>query len=149
MKNCSKRVIPLRHVVFTIQVISLIFSVFHRAMPQPVAVVTYCLGVFTAPYLMLSYGCRYLSSAKWWSWECIPFVLETAFSVLYAGASIYGIRYHSNETLFVGLLTAFLVDALLCTLGYIGYLVEENTYEKTRPGAICDRVSAPHHGNSI
>lgn len=130
MKNDSNRTIPFRHVVFTIQVVSFIISAFHKTMPQPVAVITYCIAVFTAPFLMLSYGYRYLSNAKWWAWECIPFALEIAFSILYTGASIYGIRYHSNEALFVWLLTIFLIDALLCTLGYVGYLAVGNTYEE-------------------
>lgn len=130
MKNSSNSAVRFRHVVFTIQVISFIISAFHKTMPQPVAVITYCIAVFTAPFLVLSYGHRYMRSTKWWTWEGIPFILETAFSIIYTGSAIYGIRYYTNEALFVGLLTVFLADALLCTLGYLGYLAEENEYLK-------------------
>lgn len=118
----SKRTVPLRHAIIAVQLISFAISICFHHIPQPLSIITYCLAVFTSPFLMLSYGYGYLSSTKKWSWDCIPFAAEIAFSILYVGAMIYGIRFHAaNSALFSGLLAAYLADALLCVLGYFEY----------------------------
>lgn len=119
--------VPSRHILLIVQLISFAITLLpiQKSLPIPISIIAYFIAVFSSPPLLLSYYCFLSSRTKNWSWECLPFIAETVFSVLYVGSMIYGIRFEVNSALFSRLLSAYLVLAFLCTLGYLMYYIEK------------------------
>ena len=120
--------LPLRHKLFALQVIYLILSIFCSSRPQPLSVLIYCIGVFTSPILLFSYGSQYMCSRRSWSWEYIPFFLGLLLSTFYVGGMMSGIQSSGNSRLYPTLLAAYLAITLLCALGSLEALSSAGMY---------------------
>ena len=125
MSYDNKPKVPSRHILLIVQLISFSITLLPIQKFLPFSIIAYFIAVFSSPPLLLSYYCFLSSRTKNWSWECLPFIAETVFSVLYVGSMIYGIRFEVNSALFSRLLSAYLVLAFLCTLGYLMYYIEK------------------------
>ena len=115
--------VPSRHILLIVQLISFAITLLpiQKSLPIPISIIAYLIAVFSSPPLLFSYYCFLSSCTENWSWEYLPVIAETVFSVLYVGSMIYGIRFEVNSALFSRLLSAYLVLAFLCTLGYLTY----------------------------
>jgi len=121
----TKLMLTFRHILLTVQMLSLFISVLPGPAPQPLAIITYCLAVFTTPLLLIIYGHRYLNGEKDWPWEIVPLVAETVFSVLYVGSMIYGVWFTvGNVVLYARLLIAYVVIAVICVQGYYAHCLK-------------------------
>ena len=122
IRKSTKTTLAFQHVLLAVQMLSLFISIWLWPTPQPLAVITYCLAVFTTPHLLIIYGHRYLGGEKDWSWEFVPLLAETLLSVLFVGAMIYGIQHmDSSIVLFARLLIVYAVIVVICALGYYAY----------------------------
>ena len=130
MFHINKHNISCRHVILMVQLGAFVLSLSPLQMCPPLSILIYCLAVFPSPFLLLSYYCSYLSRTKHWLWEGIPCVTETMFAILYISAMIDGIRFDSNSTLFSWLLAVYLLNAFLCTLGYLMYYAVNHVYHR-------------------
>ena len=119
--------VPSRHILLIVQLISFAITLLpiQKSLPIPISIIAYLIAVFSSPPLLFSYYCFLSSCTENWSWEYLPVIAETVFSVLYVGSMIYGIRFEVNSALFSRLLSAYLVLAFLCTLGYLTYYIEK------------------------
>ena len=119
MKHKNNCIVPCRYTMSLVQAAALTISLSPIQLPPYLAVTLYCLAVFSTPFLLLSYYCAYLSNPKNWLQNGILFVAEDMFAILYIGAMIHGIRFEPNSLLFSRLLSAYLICALFCVLGYL------------------------------
>ena len=128
MSDNNKRKVPSRHMLLIVQLISFSITLLpiQKSLPIPIPITAYLITVFSSPHLLLSYYCFLSSRTENWSWECLPFIAETIFSVLYVGSMIYGIRFEVNSVLFSQLLSVYLANFLLCALGYLSFYIETN-----------------------
>jgi len=121
--NNGERAFAFCHALLAIQLFSFVISVFSDHPVFLIGPITYCLTVFTTPLLVLGYGYRYMNSTDNWILEGIPFVIETVLAVLFVGGMIYNIRLdNASSHLFSILTIAYVVDVLICALGYLVYL---------------------------
>lgn len=125
MSYDNKPKVSPRHILLIVQLISFSITLLPIQKFLPLSMIAYLIAVFSSPLLLPSYYCVLLKHTENWSWEYLPVIAETVFSVLYVGSMIYGIRFEVNSALFSRLLSAYLVLAFLCTLGYLTYYIEK------------------------
>ena len=128
MSYDNKCKVPSRHILLIVQLISFAITLLpiQKSLPVPIPIIAYLIAVFSSPILLISHYCALLTHTKHWIAECLPFIAEAIFSVLYVGSMIYGIRFETNSILFSQLLSAYLTCALLCVLGYLTRYMESN-----------------------
>ena len=81
--------------------------------------VSYCAVVFLSPPLLFGYGSLYL----WEKRSLFPFCVEFALAVLFVGSAMYGIwSPELNGTLFGRLLVVYVLDVILCVVGFLSFL---------------------------
>lgn len=126
MSYDNKPKVSPRHILLIVQLISFSITLLPIQKFLPLSMIAYLIAVFSSPLLLLSYYCVLLKHTENWSWECLPFIAEVVFSVLYVGSMIYGIRFEVNSVLFSQLLSVYLANFLLCVLGYLSFYIETN-----------------------
>lgn len=109
--------------LFIVQVFAFLISALSDYIAPGLAQLAYLVAVFSSPILVICFGHRYFMEDKFRIQTLLPFCAELLFSIVYVSSMIYGTCDHTFtqplRELFQRLLIVFIVDIVICGLGYV------------------------------